>query len=104
MTGIYLLHLLPDSGFFQKCSVEYFGKLLLGMHGKIPLHHPVVILWLLLQYISDGPAFMLAEIKDLDTVFKDKPPCKVYDGLVTQELYNGIYVITQLRILAYLGR
>src|SRR5438105_14827667 len=60
------LNLLQYSAGIDLC------EFLLCVHGKVTLHHPVIILWFCFQHITDRTAFVFSKIKDLNSIFNSK--------------------------------
>ena len=66
---------------FQQATGSYFGELLFCVLWKITFHHPIIILRLEPQYLSNRSSFVFAKVEYLDTIFHYKPPGKINNRL-----------------------
>jgi len=89
-------------GFLEQGSSIDLGQFLFGVLREIAFHHPIVILRLASQHIGHGFAFVFSEVEDLYTVFPDKPPGKIYDGLLADGFQNAVYIVTELGVSLHL--
>ena len=90
------------SALFYKCTVEDFSEFLLGIHGKISFHHPVVILWFFFQNLCYGLTLVFTEIEYFNSFVFDKTPGKINNIIFTGKLYDAFYCIAYLLITFHL--